>query len=503
VQESWFCAYCKSMNRAGASHCYRCHASRAQATMASVTERNPATVLTPGLDDEHREVAWELMARSTYFSAWRLGYAATALLFLAATLVLTSVATGLALVILGRDPNQASAGLAGLPPSAVMGFVVGGSLAVAVVVHSAFLALTSMDTPGLGSGWPRFGPLRASVWWIESFLWAIRAALAFVVPPFLLVLGLALGGVIFGIVGGVVWFVCAYWLLGDPITCLGKPSRLLRDLHERLAVPGSADSRVVTLWATAWGMARGVDYAAAAGLYVLAVVILAVQLLSPVTGFAFELSSGSQGVLAAQMLAGLVAGVQVLADIVALFFLARVTYDLSDRQRIREKWVLSGLRPGPSPSTRAPRMPAPRSQSPDPSAGLSAPSSAQSQQSVTRPAWLQAAASDDRLRPAGWPAPLSDSSRGGPRPPATPSPMTPGATSPRAGQPRPAGWPAPLSERNLGWSRPPETPGPMSLRYGLVEQPKEPMQPDQTGQPQQPPQLASEDAGPGDPRPEE
>ena len=85
--------------------------------------------------------------------------------------------------------------------------------------------------------------------------------MAFVLPPFLTLFALGLGGPIFGLGGGIVWFVCAYWLLGDPVSCLGKPKRLLQDLWDRLGVPGSADSRIVLFWSVAWGTGRGIEYA--------------------------------------------------------------------------------------------------------------------------------------------------------------------------------------------------------------------------------------------------
>ena len=81
MQESWFCAQCKSMNRATSQQCYKCRAPKAGATLATVADRPLGVVLTPGLDEEHREVAWTLMFRQSYVSAWKLGYAAAALLF--------------------------------------------------------------------------------------------------------------------------------------------------------------------------------------------------------------------------------------------------------------------------------------------------------------------------------------------------------------------------------------------------------------------------------------
>ena len=82
MHEFWFCSECKSMNRADSKRCYKCRAPKEQATLAVSTERQEGVVLTPGLDDEHREIAWALAKSNHYISAWRLGYAAAGMMFL-------------------------------------------------------------------------------------------------------------------------------------------------------------------------------------------------------------------------------------------------------------------------------------------------------------------------------------------------------------------------------------------------------------------------------------
>src|ERR1035437_9262700 len=185
MQEFWFCASCKSMNRANAPQCYRCKSRKTEATLATVANRQQDVVLTPGLDEEHREVAWTLMFRQKYISAWRLGYLAAGLLL--ATLAVATFATIQAVVIIivggSFDSGGMNGGQQALLGATVLIMVVLGLLMV--VVHSVFLCLTSMGAPALGSGSPRFDPARAAVWWIESALWAIRGGLAFVVPPML------------------------------------------------------------------------------------------------------------------------------------------------------------------------------------------------------------------------------------------------------------------------------------------------------------------------------
>jgi hypothetical protein len=373
VQEFWFCADCKSMNRANAKQCYHCHAARTQEnTLATAVLSQSRAVLTPGLDDEHRELAWELMRRSSYFSAWALGYVAAGLLAITAVAVAALLAADFVFMLAhqlpdpipGDDPRAGWVGIV----AATMGLL----FLATVIVHSAFLAVTSLNTAALGSGSPRFGPERAAVWWIESLLWAIRAALAFVGPPLLFLLAVSIGGLLIGVIGGIIWFVCCLVLLGDPISSLGKPSRLLRDLHERLAVPGSSDSRVVTMWAAAWGTARGLDYAVAGGTYLILIGAVALALIGvPILS---DTGSGDQGRTAMAALAYTIVAIEFVADVIALFLLAQITADLAERQKTREKWVLGGgngvaavpTPPSPRPAGTAQAGPPPIAAQPAP-----------------------------------------------------------------------------------------------------------------------------------------
>jgi hypothetical protein len=338
MQEFWFCASCKSMNRASSQQCYRCKARKTEATLATVANRQQDVVLTPGLDEEHREVAWTLMFRQKYISAWKLGYLAAGLIF--ATLAVSAFAAvqTLVIVIVGDSlraggPNEGQLALLGVTGLASLGVGV-----LMVVVHSVFLCLTSMNAPALGSGSPRFDPARAAVWWIESALWAIRGGLAFVIPPMLAVFGLLIGGLIFGLAIGVVWSICAFWLLGDPVTNLGKPKRLLADLWDRLGVPGSANSRTVTLWSFAWGTARGIAYLVSAMLF-LSIFVLAFA------GLFIEFTpvSQDQTALVGRLITDFVLIVEFVADGIGLYLLAQVTIELARRQRTREEWVLRGM----------------------------------------------------------------------------------------------------------------------------------------------------------------
>jgi len=347
MQEYWVCGGCKSLNRPSASRCYSCRAPREAVKVATTAAPQPGVALTPGFDDEHREVAWTLMARHDYVQAWQLGRIVAWMLYGVAALavleILTEVAatlaTGSALPV---DPRTA-------PNSVplVLGIALGVLGLLTAVLHSVYLGLSDMNVPALSGSSPRFGPLRAGLWWIESALWAIRAGLAFVVPPLLMLASMVFGGVILGLPLGVVWLVCAFWLLGDPVTNLSRPGRLLRDLWDHLAVPGSPSPRRVTYWTAAWGAARGLDYALAAVVYFLVVILLVVGFFGAILGFGVSVGQNQdQAAVAIVLLVYLVVTIQWVADVVALCLLGSVTQELSRMQRVREQWVLSGLDTG-------------------------------------------------------------------------------------------------------------------------------------------------------------
>lgn len=343
MQESWFCARCKSMNRAGSEQCYRCKARKSEATLATVSDRQQGVVLTPGLDDEHREIAWTLMFRQRYISAWKLGYLAAGLLIVTLALAVFADFTSLVVFVANGSldpalmkPPQISTLSAALLALGFVGLVT-------AVIHSGFLGLTSMDAPALGSGSPRFDPVRAALWWIESALWAIRGGLSFVVPPLLCLFGIWLGGLVLGLGMGIVWAAVSFYMLGDPIANLGKPARLLHDLWNRLGVPGSSDSRIVTMWSAAWGTGRGVEYAVSGLIFVAIIAFALIDFVAARFGMGLTPASQSQADVIFRLIGFLVLAIQGIADGIGLLLLAQITIELSKRQRVREDWVLRGF----------------------------------------------------------------------------------------------------------------------------------------------------------------
>jgi hypothetical protein len=357
MQEFWFCATCKSMNRGDTIRCYKCRAPKEQATLATVNQRPQGVVLTPGLDDEHREVAWTLMSTHTYISAWRLGYVAAALLILFPVLLVLALVANISVVVgnglldptrlesFQMDPNQASS-------LSLLDTLVLLSALAAIVVHSGFLALTSMNTSALGSGQAKFGVLRAALWYVESTAWVIWGWMALVLPfavavaaTFFVIFGVV--GLIVGGIQAVVWFVCARWMmnfLGGPIASIGKPRRLLQDLMDRLGVPGNYDSRYVGLWSTSWATARTIEYLDILSPVLLVGAAIVGSIVASMMGGDLTPASPSDARLYGTVIGVLAGSVYIAAVLFGFILQAAICVQLSKRQRIREQWVVGGYR---------------------------------------------------------------------------------------------------------------------------------------------------------------
>jgi hypothetical protein len=355
MQEFWFCSACKSMNRGITTRCYRCNAQREQTTLATVAERPAGVVLTPGLDDEHREVASALMSTHRYISAWLLGYVSAALLFLF-PVVATLAFVDLVAMVIGYNLLDPKVGTVQFDPAQVQLLLLLWLAAnvvgfLAVTVHSVFLALTSMNTRALGSGTPRFGPVRAFFWWTESILWAWWGLQVFFLPLYVAItLGilynvLNMFGLILGAAVAILLILImkeALGALGGPLASIGKPKRLPQDLLERLGVPGDSDTRWAGLWGTAWTAARGVEFLFFLGPLLIAAAALLLFLGLLATGANVASASADQAVVYGYLILGVLAAVHGAADLFGIFAMGNITVQLARRQRVREKWVMSG-----------------------------------------------------------------------------------------------------------------------------------------------------------------
>ena len=473
MQEFWFCASCKSMNRADTKRCYKCRSLKEEATLATVAEKKQGVALTPGLDDDHREIAWLLMSGSRYISAWKLGFIAGGLMMVALavwTFNAVTFAFYVALLLLNPNGQAASALDQNLTAIGVLLSLLGLSWPVSVILHSVFLGLTSMNSPALGSGSPRFGPIRSALWWIESLGWALWGtillgwpiyAVALLLVPVYLV---ASGGILVGTVLAILWFVFVRWAygeLGGPFAALGKPRRLLQDLMERLGVPESSDSRLVSLWSGAWVTLVGTLYVLLLAPLLLFLVVLFVFFATSLAGIQLTPAPESQVRLFSTLIGAFIATVLLLAYGTFLYATARITLELSRRQRVREEWVRSGLNPfgtsaaaqGPGPVGPQPQGPALQTQGPAPQPRPEPPLPRSGPQRFDEPvAWS---------RPVAQAAPVAASRTGfEPLPPedlppawrqaiqqAPPATATPRASEPADPQLQPAGPAAPLEPK--------------------------------------------------------
>ena len=340
MQEFWFCSQCMSMNRASSRQCYKCRAPRQTATLATVSNRQEGVVLTPGLDEEHRDVAWALMAGQNYVSPVAVGYLATALIMLTAIAWVFLATMGMILLV-GNEGSVVSTVTDGQVHLFWVGLAAFGvSLAATALVHGVFLGLASMNAAALGSGTPRYGMLRSGLWWVESFGWTILAWLVLGGPY----LGLALFSAP-GMVLGVLWLAVGWYLMGNPISFLGRPRRLLDDLWGRLSVPGSGgDARTVSLWSLSWGTARGLVLAYYAFLTLLGVATFIVLIVAALSGHGIGVTISDNYVTIATLLDALAYGSAFVAETIAYLLLAQVTLGLVDRLKARERWVRAGPR---------------------------------------------------------------------------------------------------------------------------------------------------------------
>jgi hypothetical protein len=462
MQEYWLCEACRSMNRGDSRRCYRCRANRSTSTMAVVHERRLEGVLLPGADYLEQNEAQAMLAVHPYTAAWPLGYFAAVLLFLPVLFEVGAIAAYAAEIASIVVPAYAPGpGVGRLWIVCLAGY--GFSLFVASVAQSIFLGLINRNVPSLGGGQPRFGPIRAGFWWIESLLWSWRAELAIWLPMVLAAGGIAgmwrvgFAGVFsltFGL--GLAWL--SIKVLGSPLYALRKPARLPKDLITRLALQKTPAGQA-GLWSGAWITSRLITVTfplVVLGAFVLVTILASLEILSLAAGtesLDITTLANTYGLLMTLILVG-----ELIADAIALALLARLTLSLCEAERGRRKWVLfaaatpGGVRPTPQPAPPPPPQPrpAPPSEPAPPVAPTPQPAAGSTASTVPNPAipyprWIRTQADSLAERQRGGapvPEPVEEMPPGTPEPVLRPSINVVPVYSPPARSPRPAS-PAP------------------------------------------------------------
>jgi len=354
MQEFWFCSRCSSMNRATARQCYKCRATREQATLARVHERHLEDVAMPGVDqlDPGQAIA---MARGSYVTTWLLGRLSAVPICFAGIFTLGLALGDLALLMPLARSGTYELGPSGLVLILASSTGLGISVVGAMILSSIYLGLLDRNVSSLGGGTPRFGPWRAAAWWIESWLWFVRAWLLVYGPLWFGFWVMGNVSFIIGLLLIVPLYVAGFALLGNPMYALRKPARLLEDLLRRLSLSGSGDSPLAAMWSGAWMSARLIVLLYPfifLGIDLVAVLLLAARLQPDVANFV-----DPHGVAVLMVAAFfLVVGVALAADAVAFFLLGRITLSLCGSERDRRRWVLAGTGGG-DPGRGGPRYP--------------------------------------------------------------------------------------------------------------------------------------------------
>jgi hypothetical protein len=380
MPESWFCESCGSLNRGNADRCYRCKSPKAQGVAATTREQRPVDALFPGADKVDAARAAAQLAPHSYIDPSLLGYLAVVgftILFAAGLATLAGAVAAL-LATVAPDTFKFTDAMRRL--TVVAGAVTGAGSILAVVCHSAFLWLTTRNVPALAGGMPRFGSRRALAWWIEAYLWQVWAlCVVWVVPGILLLVVLIvlafgqalLGG--FGFLGALfaIWYFGRYSgiRIDFPqytLEVLRKPARLLEDLTERLAAQESPGRRLVSLWSTSWvtsAVIRVFLPYLVLGLWVFIVLLLAARAFAGLD--VGKMPSESDLLLAETTFVALMGLTALLTDLLAVFFIARVTLALTDAQRKRHRWLVEGDSLPPNQFARQAPQPAPPAPEPN------------------------------------------------------------------------------------------------------------------------------------------
>jgi len=355
MPNSWFCDSCGSMNRGQADRCYRCRKPKAGVAFATTRDRRPEDALFPGVDGISAERARSLLSQHSYVNPAIPGYLSVFLFTVLIATGLVSLTEAIAVVLVTAAPGMFHITDALNRLAAVAAAVAATASILAVICHSIFLGLTARNVPALAGGRSSSTAGRAAGWWIEAYLRQVWATcIVWILPGVLLVVLVVLvaaGAATLGLFGILaVLFAIRRWgrysgiRIDFPryaLDTLRQPARMLEDLTERLEIEGSPGRRLVNLWSTswigAWAIRCFLPYLIL-GLYVAVVAgVVAAALAGRGVG---NMPTEAEMVRAAYLFGLLMLLVAALAELLAVFFMARVTIALVDGQRRRRRWLL-------------------------------------------------------------------------------------------------------------------------------------------------------------------
>ncbi len=290
MQEFWVCESCKSLVRKIDSKCYSCGALRA-AGAKSIDAGASGAVLTPGVDDEFQREAWSLSASRRYRSVRWLAPAAAILVFAAVMLDVVNVLVSLGIEARALDLKTVDEYTSGTwIPRDILAVNVQISLVeIAVTIGSAIacialFAISVRNAPILGAGTPPRSAAGAVLWWFVPFYNLVR------------------------------------------------PFQIVSDVYARLAVPGSAATKIVGAW---WACYLLSWFVRVIGRFIVDLLV------------GFWLALGWVPTIREAVGLGIaLVALEGLFYVAAGIFLVRVILQLGFRQRVRARWIAAGAAAG-------------------------------------------------------------------------------------------------------------------------------------------------------------
>jgi hypothetical protein len=268
-----------------------------------------------------------------------LGYVTAALIaaaIVAAAILVMTVRPAVFDLLQHADANAAWAELAtgqqGAAQSLAIALGVLGALAL--LFFSIFVGLSTRNAPHLGAEPPMLLPSRAATCWVGA-LWAqARIAVGLIVPAALVWKGYAIPGLIAAIAA----LEIAQRHLEDAGGWLDRPARHLPDLYAKLAVEGSPNSTMASVWSICFRLAN----LTAIAMFAIPALTVALSQAATMAGRSDIVTWQSTGLGAAQMTVALLAISLVGWTAIAAALLVPMTLGLVQRQRTRKTLVRVG-----------------------------------------------------------------------------------------------------------------------------------------------------------------